>query len=179
MSIAIKMNVNAQEVKPTVRDLDFLLGTWDITFEIYDTHNPERGILFKERGVQHCSFDLEQNGEPMFITCRGEVTSDKGRTRTFQESIRYGTFVNTFERIGIFSNWPGTSEELLYFHSDSRKIEIKGQLKVQDGMLERYEDIYSFNEEYTFYDRRNVANFSDMPVKEFNLTLVGTGRKRN
>lgn len=161
----------------TVQDLSFLIGTWEITFEIYDTYTPGKRPVFTEKGTQTCEFDLGQDGIPMFVTCRGEVTSDHGRTRTFQESIRYGNFACAFERVGLFSNWPATSLETLYHDPAKRTLEIRGKLDVQDGMLERYEDIYQFDETCSSYVRRNVANFSDMPVTEFNLTLAGTGKK--
>lgn len=164
-------------VTPTVQDLSFLVGTWAITFEIYDTHDPDAGVLFTEEGTQTCEYDLELNGVPQFIVCRGQVTSDRGRVRTFQEAIRYGPFVGAFERVGIFSNWPATSREVLYADLPRRRLELRGELDVEDGMLERYEDVYQFDESFSTYERRNVANFSDMPVTEFNLTLAGTGRR--
>ena len=162
---------------PTIQDLDFLVGTWEITFDIFDTHAPGNDPLFSEAGTQICAYDLVHNQTPTFITCRGEVTSNRGRTRSFQESIHYNQFINAFERIGIFSNWPEHAVETVYFHPGNQSLELRGILNVEDGMVERYEDIYSFDKTYTSYSRRNVANFSDMPVTEFNLTLTGTGRK--
>jgi len=162
---------------PKVQDLDFLIGSWEITFEIYDTHDPSKGVLFSEKGRQQCYYDLPQNGEHRFITCKGEVTNSNGRNRTFQESFRYSRFTKSFERVGIFSNWPSTAQELVTYDSIARKLILKGELPVQNNMLERYEDVYTFNEGYTQYTRRNVANFSDMPITLFNLTLTGTGNK--
>ncbi len=172
-----------QSTEPKIEDLNFLLGTWEITFEIYDTHQPERGVLFTEVGTQHCEADLLHRGAPAFITCTGKVTATEdsqvlaGRTREFRESIRFNRFIGALERIGQFSNWPTHSEEVVLFHPAKRTIEFKGELVVQDSLLERYEDIYQFNENYTAYERTNVANFSDMPVTVFNLTLKGTGKK--
>ena len=169
------------ETRPTVQDLDFMIGTWEITFKFYDTHAPEKGVIFTEKGTQKCEYDLDLNGVPMFITCKGELSCDsgkiKGRTRTIQESIRYGPFVNAFERIGLYSNWPGTGLETFQYEPNSHEIVIKGELAVQKGMLERYEDVYQFNEDFSYFERKNVANFSDMPITKFNLTLEGTGRK--
>lgn len=162
---------------PAIQELHFLVGTWEITFEIYDTHVAGGDLLFSEAGTQVCDYDLAHNQVPTFITCKGEVTSDRGRTRTFRESIRYSRFINAFERIGVFSNWPEHAVETVYFHPDRRTLELRGVLGVENGMTERYEDIYIFNRTYTSYSRRNVANFSDMPVTEFNLTLAGTATK--
>ncbi|MEK6153832.1 hypothetical protein WIW50_11255 [Flavobacteriaceae bacterium 3-367] len=168
--------------KPSVQDLDFLIGTWQISFSFYDTHKPERGVIFTETGTQECRYDMELNGVPMFITCEGEVTVDsgvfKGRTRSFREAIRYSSFIKkAFERIGLYSNWPATALETLSYNFEARTLEIRGELDVQKGLLERYEDIYRFNANYTEYTRTNVANFSDMPITEFNLTVEGQGAK--
>ena len=168
---------------PTIEELEFLLGEWEITFEIYDTRKPERGALIVEKGTQTCRPELENHGTPQFITCIGRVTAAEdspyqaGRSREFREAISYNRFLGHFERIGQFSNWPSHSEEAVYFHADTRTIEIKGELPVEDGMMERYEDIYTFSDDYTSYQRVNKANFSDMPVTLYNLTLKGTGKK--
>lgn len=172
-------SVTAQDSRqPVVQDLEFLIGTWELSFEHFDTHKPERGVISTETGKQVCEYDLTLNDKPMFITCKGELKNNKtGRIRTFQESIRYGSFVQSFERIGLFSNWPATSQELLSYDAEKRKIEIKGQLNVQDGMLERYEDIFIFNEDFSAYERKNIANFSDMPITLFNPTFNSTAKK--
>ncbi|WP_420601967.1 hypothetical protein [Flagellimonas sp.] len=169
-----------KEQKPSIKDLDFLIGTWEIQFEFYNTYHPEKGVWFTEKGKQVCYYDLDLNGEPRYIICKGEVTSDSGRfkdrKRTFLEAIRYGNFVDGFERVGLYSNWPGTAKERLSYDSISRVMTIEGELEVRNGK-ERYEDIYSFDQNHTSYTRKNVANFPDMPITKFNLTVKGTGKK--
>ena len=171
------------ETPPRITDLDFLVGTWAIRFEIHDTHAPERGVIIIEEGTQTCRYDLTHRGEPQFIVCDGAVRAIEdspvlaGRARTFRESIRYNRFINGFERIGIFSNWPSHSEERVFWHPEQRVLELRGRLDVQDGLLERYEDLYTFSEDFSAYERRNVANFSDMPETLYRLTLAGTGRR--
>ncbi|MEP1094684.1 MAG: hypothetical protein ABJG78_06210 [Cyclobacteriaceae bacterium] len=171
----------AEEKTPTVQDLDFLIGKWEITFEFYDTHDTTRGVYFTEEGFQICEYDLAYNGTPRYIVCQGELKAHggkfEGRTREIYEAIRYGRFENSFERIGLYSNWPATGLEILKYDSAKGQFIIRGQLNVQNNMLERYIDTYQFNEDYTYFDRTNIANFSDMPFTEYNLTLKGTGRK--
>lgn len=171
------LSQNNTNVKPRVQDLDFLVGSWQIEFEIYDTERPERGVIITETGTQECTYDLALNGTPMFITCIGQMTSDKGRKRTFRESIRYSQFSQSFERIGLYSNWPATGLELLAYYPKEKKMVTRGELGIQHGRLERYEDVYQFNDDHTSYSRINMANFSNMPMTEFNLTLKGRGKK--
>jgi hypothetical protein len=163
---------------PLITQLEFIIGEWDITFDIYDTHKPGSEPIFTEAGVQRCSYDLEYRGKPTFITCIGKVTSDRGRVRNFQESIRYNQFIGSFERIGIYSNWPAHGVEQVSYDPDERELALRGELMVQDRNIERYEDVYTFSDDFNFYTRRNVANFPDMRASEYNLTLAGTDRKR-
>ncbi len=171
---------------PKVQDLDFLLGKWEIAFEIYDTHNPGSEPIFSEKGWQVCGYELKLNDVPMFLTCEGELIIDStdakrkkhlGRKREILETIRYSKFENSFERIGLYSNWPATGLEILHYDSAKRQIVIRGELNVQDNMLERYVDTYQFNEDYTYAERTNIANFSDMPITKYGLTLKATYKK--
>ncbi|MDX1460950.1 MAG: hypothetical protein R3348_07830, partial [Xanthomonadales bacterium] len=117
---------------PSISELDFLLGTWEISFEIHDTHNPDRGVIIIEKGTQTCEKDLLYRGEPIFITCVGRVTATEdspiaaGRTREFREAIRYNRFLGAFERIGQFSNWPAHAEEIVFYHPDTHSLELRG-----------------------------------------------------
>lgn len=172
---------STESKRPTVQDLDFLIGKWEITFEVYDTHDTTRGVYFTEEGYQICEYDLDYNGTPRYIICKGELEGHggefEGRKREILEAIRYGRFENSFERIGLYSNWPATGLEILEYDSATAQLVIRGQLNVQNNMLERYVDTYQFNRDYSYFDRINIANFSDMPFTEYNLTLKGTGRK--
>ncbi len=185
-ALILSLSCNAQERTPKVQDLDFYLGKWEITFEIYDTHNPGNEPIFTEKGWQECGYDLKYKDVPMFLTCTGELIIDStdadhtrgmGRKREILETIRYSKFENSFERIGLYSNWPATGIETLTYDSVGRMFIIRGHLNVQDNMLERYVDTYQFNEDYTYAERTNIANFSDMPITEYNLTLKATYKK--
>ncbi|MEQ9402772.1 MAG: hypothetical protein RIM99_04225 [Cyclobacteriaceae bacterium] len=179
----IIISVQAQEFKerPTVQELDFIIGKWEITFDWYDTHQPGSSPCFTEKGWQICEYDMDLNGTPMYIICKGELEIDSGkylgRKREILEAIRYSRFEKSFERVGIYSNWPATGLELLTYDSAQAQFTIRGQLNVQNNMLERYIDVYKFSKDHSYFDRTNIANFSDMPLTEYNLTLRGTGRK--
>lgn len=180
---------NGQSSKPqspSVQDLRFLEGKWEITFEIYDTHIPDSKPIFTEIGMQECAFELLYNDVPMYLTCEGELVINEtdhahskglGRKREIMETIRYSKFAKSFERVGLYSNWPSTGIETLAYDSAKRMIIIRGQLNVQDNMLERYVDTYRFNEDFTVAERVNIANFSDMPINEYGLTLKAQYRK--
>lgn len=166
---------------PTIQDLDFLIGTWEVQFDWYDTHQPGSEPVFSEKGTMVCSFDLDYRGTKKFIFCRSSLdTYDgrlKGRHRETLEVIQWSRFSNAFERTGVYSNWPATGIETFTFNPKDRTFYLEGKLGVQDGMTENYAEVYQFDESYTTFQRRNVANFSDMPITEYNLTMTSTGNK--
>ncbi len=167
--------------KPTIKDLDFLIGTWEVEFDWYDTYKPGLKPEFSEKGTMVCSYDLDYRGTKKFIFCRYSLDTNegrlKGRYRETLEMIQWSKLSGSFERTGVFSNWPATGFETFTFNPQTRTIYAEGELGVTDGKLERFAQTIQFNENYTEYQRRNVANFSDMPITEYNLTMTGKGKK--
>ena len=173
--IAYSQEKKGEDLK--VQDLDFLIGKWEISFDLYNAKKPNKGVVSKEKGFQICEYALATNDEPMYIICTGEVTNEKGRKRTFQESIRYNRFLKSFVRYGLFSHWPEQSRETLSYDPISRTLTITGTLGYSKGRIERYYDTYVFNNELTSYQRTHFTNLSDMPIMEFNKGLTGSANK--
>jgi len=165
------------EPKPTIQDLDFLIGTWDVTFGFYDPRKPGSEVALTEKGIVICKFDMEFNGIAKFIVCEGKMDGSNGWKRTFKEYTEYNRLKNTFERIAIYSNWPGMARDQVIYNSEERLLDIRGTLDVQNHLVERYQDYYRFNEDFTAYERTAVSNFSDMPVDEYNLVFKSSARK--
>lgn len=172
---------NSIKKDSAIQDLDFLIGTWEVQLTWYDTHTPGSEPEFSEKGTMVCTYELDYRGTKKFIFCKSSLyTYDgrlKGRHREVLEIIQWSKFSGAFERTGVYSNWPATGIETFIFNSEERTFYLEGELGVQDGMLERYAESYQFNADYTTFERRNLANFSDMPITEYNLTMTGTGKK--
>ena len=169
--------------KHTIKDLDFLIGTWEVEFDWYDTHKPGSKPEFSEKGTMVCSYDLDYRGTKKFIFCRSSLDTNEGRLKgRYRETlavIQWSKFSNSFEKTGVFSNWPSTGIMTFTFNPLKRTFYLEGKLGVQDGMIERFAETYQFNKDYTEFERRNVANFSDMPITEYNLTMTCKGKKIN
>ena len=169
--------------EPSIEDLDFLIGTWEVEFDWYDTYKPGSKPEFSEKGTMVCSYDLDYRGTKKFIFCRYSLDTYegrlKGRYRETLEVIQWSKISNSFEKTGVYSNWPSTGIMTFTFNPSKRAIYLEGKLGVQEGMLERFAETCQFNEDYTAFERRNVANFSDMPITEFNLTMTSKGKKAN
>ncbi|WP_422861453.1 hypothetical protein [Flagellimonas sp. W118] len=178
-------NIQSQDnikKNPVVQDLDFLIGTWEVEFDWYNTHNPGSESEFSEKGTMVCYYDLDYRGTKKFIFCKFSLHTDKGRLkgryRETLEVIQWSKFSNAFEKTGVFSNWPATGTGTFIFDPLKRTFYYEGELGVQDGMIEKMVETYQFNEDYTAFEKRNIANFSDMPITEFNLTMTCKAKKR-
>lgn len=181
--LALTHPVSAEENQPApeITDLDFLIGEWDIENRLYYHAQPER-LLFVEKGRMQCSYDLPLNGKNKYILCRAnwEVTEGSqqvGRTRQTLEAISYNRFARSFEEIGVYSNWPSHGANRLRHDPDKHVVVLEGTLMLKDHVVERLQTTIFYNEDYTEYSSRNVANFSNMPVTQFNRVFEGRGRK--
>ena len=170
-----------EAINKSITDLDFLIGKWEVQFDWYDTTNPGSGPEFSEKGTMMCSYELEYRGIKKFIFCKSclETYSGrlKGRTRETLEIIQWSKISNSFERTGVYSNWPSTGIEAFQFNPEKHTFYLEGQLGLERGERERYVEHYKFNEDYSEFTRRNIANFSSMPITEYNLTMTGKAKK--
>ncbi len=164
-----------------IKDLDFLVGTWEVHFDWYDTYKPGTEPEFSERGTMVCTYELDYRGTKKFIFCKFVLDAYegrlKGRHRETLAMIQWSKLSGSFERTGVYSNWPSTGTDTFTFNPETRTMYAEGKLGVTDGMIERFAETTQFNEDYTEYQRRNVANFSDMPITEYNLTMISTAKK--
>ena len=165
------------EPKPTIQDLDFLVGTWEVSFDFYNPREPGSEPRFFETGVVTCSYDMEFNGVAKFIVCEGKMDGSNGWKRTFKEYTEFNSLKDSFERIAIYSNWPGMARDLVIFDSEKKVLDVRGTLDVEDHIVERYQDYYNFNDDFSAYERVVHTNFSDMPVNEYNLVFKSTAKK--
>ena len=168
---------DASDPAPTIQDLSFLIGEWEVEFDYFDAHQPQRGRVGGGKGRQLCDYDLKQNDEARFISCHGEITSENGAVRTFAEYYRYNRYQNRFERTSLFSNWPFDGIAVLEIDAENRRLTAQGEFIVARGLTERISAEIQFNENYSAYTLSGVENYSDMPITEFNPSIRGHARK--
>jgi|GEM_PF-3324499 len=172
---------DTEEPTPTIEDLDFLIGDWEIVNHLYYHHEPDR-LLFVEHGKMSCDYDLKLNNEYRYIVCRGdwvvvEGSQQVGRKRQTMDAISYNRFLGTLEEIGVYSNWPSHGANRLRLDPEARTVTAEGELLLANNVTERLQTVYSYNEDYTAYTSRNVANFSDLPITQFNRVFEGRATK--
>lgn len=164
---------------PSIRDLIFMIGEWEIENRIYDHYESDK-LLFVETGRKECSHDLSLNDEPQYIACATKWRVDhegRKRDRETRDFYRYNRFLESIEEIGVYSNWPSHGANRVTFDPVARTLILEGELLLSGGVIERLQTTITYNEDFTAYESRNVANFSDLPVTQFNRVFTGKGRK--
>ena len=172
---------DAEDPMPSIQDLDFMIGEWEIENTVYYHYESDR-VLFVERGVKTCEYDLKLNDENRYIICRGDWTVTEGsqqvgRTRQTMTAISYNRFLGSFEEIGVYSNWPSHGANRFSLDPNSRTVTIEGELMLANHVVERLQTTLAYDEDYASYTSLNVANFSDLPITQFNRVFEGHGRK--
>ncbi|NQY96388.1 MAG: hypothetical protein HRT82_04445 [Henriciella sp.] len=172
---------DAEKPVPSIQDLDFMIGEWEIENTIYYHHEPDR-LLFVEQGTKTCEYDLSLNGENRYILCRGEWTVTEGsqqvgRRRETLTAISYNRFLGSLEEIGVYSNWPSHGANRVSLDAESSTVTIEGELMLANHIVERLQTVLSYNDDFTAYTSINVANFSDLPITQFNRVFEGQGKK--
>lgn len=160
----------------TIRDLDFLIGTWAIRTEHFDPRNPEAGVELEETGTMTCRYDFEFNGSPAFIVCEHELTGSNGWHRMVLQYLRYSRFTDAFQFVGMFTNWPAAARGTLHNHPEERELELRYDLEVRNA-IERGQDLYFFNDDFSEFRIEGVSNMSDMGITEFNPAFTTVGKK--
>jgi len=98
-----------------IRDLDFLIGEWDLTETIYPGHPKE----YQEKGTRTCSYYLDGS----FIKCESEtIVSTSGKKRTYAYYINYDTKEKCFRATNFANDFPLHGQFVWYLDDENKQI---------------------------------------------------------
>lgn len=104
-------NVNAQSIK----DLDFLIGTW----KVEETIRPGTNEAYMENGTRTCSYYLNDT----FIKCEAQTTiSTSGRTRHYAYYIRYNERDGYFSAVNFAHDFPRIGQFQWYLNKEAKEL---------------------------------------------------------
>ena len=146
----ILITVSADAQKNRIRDLDFLIGTWEVRED-----NLEKN--WWEKTTRVCQYVLDS-------TCielkSSSITSD-GKKRSYHWHIHYNEKAGQFEMVSMFSNWHKIQFDVLDWLPKERKIIIRnGQDFGADEYHERYGEIV-FYQDYQSYEWKGENKYGD------------------
>ena len=114
----------------SVRDLDFLIGEWDVT----ETILPGSENEYRETGVRSCAYYLDDS----FIKCEAQtVVSTSGKKRTYAYLVNYDSRNGWFSATGIANDFPLHSNHRWFLDEDRKKITFVTPRNVNDDQFFR------------------------------------------
>ncbi len=99
----------------SIKDLDFLIGEWDVTETIY----PGQPKEYQETGTRICSYYLDGS----FIKCESEtIVSTSGRKRTYAYYINYDKKEQCFRATNFAHDFPLHGQFQWYLDEENEQI---------------------------------------------------------
>lgn len=155
--------------KPTIRDLDRLIGIWE--FEDAATENA--GYEYVETGTRICAYALDDK----YIRCESKGKA-KDKERTYVFYFNYNDADERFEMLSMFGNY---SRKILYHltvSEDGRRIDLTTGPNPEEDEIERSWATISFqsDDQFTWESRLNKGG--DLP-DHWPVTFRETARRKN
>ncbi|HZY80373.1 MAG TPA: hypothetical protein VFE50_12675 [Cyclobacteriaceae bacterium] len=146
---------------PTVRNLDILIGTWEVE-EIHSTSG------WSEKATRTCYYIMDST----YIECESKaVSNDKHRTYRFL--INYNTVDKQYEMVGIYSNWPLKQLDVLIPDDTGMKFRLSNSKALasdsqREGLIE-----FSSRDEYVWSGKNTN------PKRGTSTVYTEKGRRKN
>lgn len=101
----------------SIKDLDFLIGTWEVEETLYPGTDKE----YKEKGTRSCEYYMLDS----FIKCEAETTVSKtGKNRVYVYLINYNKWGEYYQAINFSNDYPAYSHQQWYLDVDKKEIRI-------------------------------------------------------
>lgn len=139
---------DAQEI--SIRDLDFLIGSWEVRED-----NEEK--TWWEKSTRTGRYTLDST----YIELKSVAVSSSGKERTYLWLIHYNAEAQQFEMVSMFSNWPKILLDILHWDPDLRKLSIRNEAKYKTGEYhERFGELL-FEADFNSYTWKGVNKYGD------------------
>jgi len=121
-----------------IKDLRFLIGTWEVRENNKETE-------WWEKCIRTGQFILDST----YIQMESTAITSTGKQRVYRFLIHYNSEDQQFEMVSIYSNWPKVQFDILTWNSKKRILTIKNKNEVNE-YHERFGEIV-FNENFNEY----------------------------
>lgn len=100
----------------SIKDLDFLIGTWEVREDIED-----KG--WWEKAIRVGKYVLKGN----FIELKANSIDSNGKEREYSWFINYNKKTKQFEMTSMFSNWYKVQSDILEWNAKKRTLTIRNK----------------------------------------------------
>jgi len=105
----------------TVKDLHFLVGTWEA-----EEHNKEK--TWWEKCTRSGTYILDST----YIQLESVAVSSTGKKRTYRFMIHYDKTAKQFEMVCMYSNWPKVQVNFLEWDSEKRTLTLRNKPEAEE-----------------------------------------------
>ena len=141
--------LNAFSQQKSIKDLDFLIGTWETRED-----NVEEG--WWETSTREIKYTLKGN----FIELKANSIDSNSRKREYFWYINYNKKTEQFEMVSMFSNWHKTQFDILVWDSKQRRLTIRNKPESENEFHERFGEII-FNKNFDEYTWKGENKYGD------------------
>lgn len=150
--------------QPSVKDLGFLIGTWET-----EEHHP--ATQWWEKSTRTATYVLDST----YIQWESVAINSSHKTRTYRFLIHYDSKSNQFEMVCLYSNWPKVQTDILQWNKAARQLTLKSKPAV-DVFSERSGTI-QFSEDFREYVWSGINQSGD-PQKPNIFVFEEKGNKK-
>ena len=162
------MPLRAQEAEKSTRDLAMFIGKW----QFVDAATELAGFEYREEGITECSYALDD----AYIRCDSTGTAN-GKTRTYVDYLNYNSITDTYERTGLFGNFPEKSSFTMTIREGGMVIEQMGApVNQRNGTTSTNWGLIRFTDADNFTWETRL-NRSHQPPDHWPLSFIGTYKR--
>lgn len=166
-SILLTFSVQQFAQEQSVKNLDLLIGTWDVEEAMVSGSN----LTVAEKGLRTCSYILSDT----YILCETRSRGQNGKERIYQFFINYNKLDKKFEMISIYSDWDRKRFDTITIDEKAGRWNLMGAPTTENGVERRIWGVIQFEgtDKFIWTVRRNKATDTPMEWTEiFRETAV-------
>jgi hypothetical protein len=159
----------AQNVQPSTRDLDRILGTWSFD----DASAADNGASYRETGTRTCALTLSDT----YIRCESLGRAANGTERTYLFYFNYNAVDRRYEMLSLHSSWSQSQRFELRIMPDGNWHLHRGATPSADGRVNRSNwGVVRFPDANTMIWETRL-NRNDEPPDRWTLSYIDTARR--
>ncbi|GAB4243967.1 MAG: hypothetical protein Tsb0034_21990 [Ekhidna sp.] len=153
LTVALTLSISlcfSPDNQTSIRDLDFLLGKWEVREDNEDKS-------WWEESTRQVSYTLDST----YIRIEASAISSSGKERTYLWLIHFNPKDQQFEMISMFSNWHKIQFDILKWDKKKRTLTItSGGDPGSEEYHERY-GVITFQADYNSYVWKGQNKYGD------------------
>lgn len=135
-ALLLGMTASGAPKTQSIRDLDWLIGSWDFV-DVSVTRK------YRETGTRTCSYTLDEK----YLVCQSIGTSQSGKERTYIFFLNYNSIDDRFEMVAMFGDYPRKNLYIVEVSENGHRLDLKNSTWTDDGLTKNNEATLTYDGE--------------------------------